>query len=85
MRPIHLAASRSPTAFQAWDAATLRTFLAESRESDDRLHALWVLLATTGMRRGEALGIRWSDVDLDAGRLRVVQTITQTRSKVVHR
>jgi integrase len=67
---------------QAWDAVTLRTFLAQSRESGDRMHALWVLLATTGMRRGEALGLRWKDVDLDHGRLRVVQTITQIRSKV---
>jgi len=66
----------------AWDASTIRSFLETSRESNDRLHALWVLLATTGMRRGEALGVRWSDVDLDAGRLRVVQTITQVRSKV---
>ncbi|MEO1058638.1 MAG: site-specific integrase, partial [Actinomycetota bacterium] len=68
---------------QAWDAATLRTFLSRSRESGDRLHALWVLIATTGMRRGEALGLRWKDVDLDKGRLSVVQTLTQTRSKVV--
>ena len=68
---------------QAWDAATLRTFLSRSRESGDRLHALWVLLATTGMRRGEAIGLRWKDVDLDKGRLSVVQTITQTRSKVM--
>jgi integrase len=68
---------------QAWDAATLRTFLARSREAGDRLHALWVLLATTGMRRGEALGLRWKDVDLDKGRLSVVRTITQTRSQVV--
>ena len=66
----------------AWNAATLRSFLEASRESNDRLHALWVLLATTGMRRGEALGVRWSDIDLDAGRLRVVQTITQVRSMV---
>ena len=66
----------------AWDAATLRTLLAQSRESGDRLHALWVLLATTGMRRGEAIGLRWKDVDLEKGRLSVVQTITQTRSKV---
>lgn len=65
-----------------WDAATLRTFLQSSRESNDRLHALWVLLATTGMRRGEAIGVRWADIDLDAGRLSVVQTITQVRSKV---
>lgn len=66
----------------AWDAATLREFLAVSRSADDRYHALWVLLATTGMRRGEALGLRWSDVDLEAGRARIVQTIIQT-GKVV--
>ncbi len=66
----------------AWDAATLREFLATSAADGDRLHPLWVLLATTGMRRGEAVGLRWSDVDLDAGRLRVVQTIIQVRSKV---
>ncbi len=66
----------------SWDAATLREFLAASPTSRDRLHALWVLLATTGMRRGEALGLRWSDVDLDAGRIRVVQTIIQVRSRV---
>jgi integrase len=65
----------------SWDAATLREFLTASYASGDRLHPLWVLLATTGMRRGEALGLRWSDVDLDAGRLRVVQTIIQVRSK----
>lgn len=75
-------ASQKSDGVQAWDAATLRTFLARSRESGDRLHALWVLLATTGMRRGEAIGLRWKDVDLDKGRLRIVQTITQTRSKV---
>ena len=67
---------------RAWGAATLRAFLDASSRADDRLHALWVLLATTGMRRGEALGLRWSDLDLDAGRLRVVQTIIQTRSVV---
>jgi integrase len=66
----------------SWDAATLREFLAVAMATSDRLHPLWVLLATTGMRRGEALGLRWSDVDLDAGRLRVVQTIIQVRSKV---
>jgi integrase len=66
----------------SWDAATLRQFLTASAASSDRLHPLWVLLATTGMRRGEALGLRWSDIDLDAGRLRVVQTIIQVRSKV---
>jgi len=75
-------AGQKSDSVQTWDATTLRTFLSQSRDAGDRLHALWVLLATTGMRRGEAIGIRWKDVDLDKGRLSVVQTITQTRSKV---
>jgi integrase len=37
----------------------------------DRLEALFVLALTTGMRQGELLGLRWQDVDLDAGTLRV--------------
>ena len=66
----------------AWDLQTLRSFLIASNQAGHRLHALWVLFATTGMRRGEVLGMRWSDVNLDAGRLRVVQTIIQTGSVV---
>ncbi len=34
------------------------------------------------MRRGEAVGLRWSDLDLEAGRVRVVQTIIQVGSVV---
>jgi integrase len=33
----------------------------------DRLYGLWRLLVATGMRRGEALGLRWADVDLAGG------------------
>jgi integrase len=67
---------------QTWTASQLRTFLESTASSDDRNHALWVLLATTGMRRGEALGLRWQDVDLDAGRLRVVQTVLSINGKI---
>lgn len=70
-------------AIKTWDADTVRTFLATTKEAGDRLHPLWVLLATTGMRRGEALGLRWTDVDLDSGRLHLVQTIISVRGKVM--
>ncbi len=41
----------------------------------DRLHALYVLALYLGLRRGELLGLRWIDVDLETATLRVVQTL----------
>ncbi len=60
---------------QAWDAETLRRFLDVCRTADDPLYSSWVFLATTGLRRGEALGLHWSDLDLDAGRARITHTL----------
>ena len=50
-----------------WSPEQLGAFLDHVRA--DRLYAAWLLLATTGMRRGEVAELRWVDVDLDAGRL----------------
>jgi integrase len=52
---------------------------------DDRFFAAYVLFATTGMRRGEVLGLRWYDLDLDLDdcRLSVVHTITTVSHKPV--
>jgi len=41
----------------------------------DRLHPLWVLLATTGMRVGEATALRWEDIDLETGRATIRRTL----------
>ena len=41
--------------------------------ASERLGPLWILLLDTGLRRGEALGLRWQDIDLDEKTLRVVQ------------
>jgi integrase len=43
--------------------------------------ALPVLLAvTTGLRRGELVGLRWQDVDLEAGKLAVRQSLELTKA-----
>lgn len=42
----------------------------------DRLEALWVLALATGMRQAELLGLRWQDVDLEAGTVRVAFALT---------
>jgi len=42
----------------------------------DRLEALYVLTLNTGMRQGELLALKWDDVDLERGVLRVRRTLT---------
>jgi integrase len=59
------------------DADQARRFLHAAR--GDRFEALYVLSLTTGLRMGEALGLRWSDVDLDAGTLRVSRQVQRMR------
>jgi integrase len=53
-----------------------------SARRSDRLRALWVTLATTGMRRGEAAGLEWADLDLDAGRAAICRARVSVAYKV---
>ncbi|PPH23323.1 hypothetical protein C5C99_01425 [Rathayibacter sp. AY1C4] len=56
----------------AWTAVELAAFLRWNRHvMNDEFHALWVCIANTGMRRGEAIALRWGDIDLDAGRISI--------------
>jgi integrase len=66
---------------ETWDAAQLRRFL--EHVADDRLAAMWTLYATTGLRRGEVLGLRWSDVDLESGQLTVRHVLTVVEGRAV--
>jgi integrase len=66
---------------KVWSAVELRAFLEQVH--DDRLYPAWLLTATTGLRRGELLGLRWRDVDLDAGRIAVRQTLLSVQSTLV--
>ena len=53
----------------AWNAEQLAGFLCSVK--GDRLFALWRLLAMTGARRGEALGLGWDDLDLEAATITI--------------
>ena len=55
------------------DARQIKALLKAAEGTD--LHALWVLLATTGLRIGEALALRWNDLDPEARTLRVNRTV----------
>jgi integrase len=60
------------SAHEAW------RLLEVASEAGDRLEALYVLALHTGMRRGELLGLKWEDVDLDGSIVRVRRTLTRT-------
>ncbi len=62
-----------------WTTEQMRQFI--SSVDCDRFAAVWRLLLSTGMRRGELLGIRWVDVDLVAGRLTIRQTSTMVSGR----
>ncbi len=56
-----------------WNAAETARFL--TGRQGNRLGAAFLMLATTGARRGEVLGLRWVEVDLDARRAAIRQTV----------
>jgi integrase len=44
------------------------------------MYMIATLGLATGMRRGELLALRWQDIDLDAGKLRVERSLEQTKA-----
>ena len=65
-----------------WTAEELRQFLGSDAVRKDRLHAMWVVLGTTGARRGEVLGLTWRHIDFERSRLRIAQALTQVGDEI---
>lgn len=63
------------------DPEQAAAFLAAS--SGDPLHLLFRIVLLAGARRGEAVGLRWSGADLDAGYLRVGRSVLLIGAHVV--
>ncbi|MEX5718438.1 tyrosine-type recombinase/integrase [Geodermatophilus maliterrae] len=57
------------------DRDRARRFLRWADSYDSDLAMCWRLLAATGMRRGEALALRWRDVDIGAARIAVRRSV----------
>jgi integrase len=63
-----------------WGPEELRAFLRAT--ADDPMAAAWRLLITTGMRRGELLGLRWADLDLGERTATIRQTLVVVNYEV---
>ena len=64
-----------------WTAEQTAQFLGHMRSH--RLYALLHLVALRGLRRGEAAGLRWADLDLDTGTLTVTGQLQQLGGRLV--
>ncbi|MCT9090486.1 site-specific integrase [Streptomyces sp. ASQP_92] len=63
------------------DAGEARLLLKTARPH--RLYALWLLLISTGLRRGEALALTWSDINLENGQLRVRRNLQRIKRELL--
>nr|HPQ85362.1 site-specific integrase [Actinomycetota bacterium] len=72
--------ARKRNEIKAWDIDQLVTFLGAI--APHRLSPAFFLAAHTGMRRGEVLGLRWRDLDLDANRVAVRQALVSVAYEV---
>lgn len=59
----------------------VRTFLATI--TGDRLEALYLVALGVGLRQGEILGLRWSDLDLECGTLTVRHALARIEGRLV--
>jgi integrase len=64
-----------------WTAAEARRFLTASRP--DPLYPAFVMLILYGLRRGEALGLRWEDIDFDGGSIQVRRQLQRIRGELL--
>jgi integrase len=70
----------APATVQAWTAEEARRFIHQT--CNDEHATLWAVALGTGMRRGELLGLRWRDVDLDDRLVTVTGALTEHRGQV---
>ena len=71
-----------PKSIRPWTVNEARSFLVACQSH--YLYAAFVLLLLYGLRRGEVLGLRWQDIDLDAGTIRIEQQLQQLNNGTLH-
>ena len=66
---------------QVLTPAEIGRFLARAKE--EGYYELFLLELSTGMRRGEILGLKWSDLNLTDGSLRIAREVVPAGGKIV--
>ena len=73
--------SKKGREMQVLTHAEIGRFLARAKE--EGYYEMFLLELSTGMRRGEIIGLKWSDLNLTDGSLRIVREVVPAGGKVV--
>jgi integrase len=66
---------------QVWDEEQIRLFLAEAKRSS-RYYTLYLAALLTGMRQGELLGLRWTNIDWAFSRVSINHTLARVHRQI---
>ena len=72
---------RKKKEMQTWSFEEARCFLETIKDGKRHYYMLYLLAIYTGMRRGEILGLRWSDINFEAGKLSIQRTLYYTKEQ----
>jgi len=70
---------------EAWTSEEARQFLESARRAQDSLYSIWVLILVLGLRKGEVLGLSWSDVHLERSELTIGRQLQRVRRQLLLR
>jgi integrase len=67
---------------EVWTPEETARFLARAAEQEPRLAVAYQVAAWRGLRRGEIAGLKWADLDLDAGTARVERNVVHADGRI---
>jgi integrase len=74
-----------PKKVKPWSVDEARKVLENAAAEQDPLYAAYVLMLVLGLRRGELLGLKWEDVDLETGELQIAWQLQRVARKLLRR
>lgn len=79
MRRVDRRVAREVTEVETWSRSEIDTLLELAREHEPSFYPALLFLLSTGVRRGELLGLKWADLDFDKRSVSIRRAITVRR------